>query len=299
MHLFTRHGLRDLARQQGLHALAPEAFENADLEVDYRERAAALRAELISLGPAYVKLGQLLATRPDLLPEPYIDELSELQDDVEPLPFEDIRQVIEEQLGARLSKLFESIEEEPLGSASLGQVHAAVLRDGRHVVIKVQRPRIRESLADDMDFFREAARFLEAHTSAGQRLDLVNVVHQLEQALTEELDYRVEARNGQSLRHTLAEFTHLIVPRVIEGYSTALVLTTEQVHGFKIDALPDVTRLDHDLTPLADELARAYLKQITITGHFHADPHPGNIFVVMPGPPEPTHPRRACGPGSP
>jgi predicted unusual protein kinase regulating ubiquinone biosynthesis (AarF/ABC1/UbiB family) len=150
VHLFTRHGLRDLARQQGLHALAPEAFENADVEIDYRERAAALRAELISLGPAYVKLGQLLSTRPDLLPEPYIDELSELQDDVEPLPFEDIRQVIEEQLGARLSKLFESIEEEPLGSASLGQVHAAVLRDGRHVVIKVQRPRIRESFADEL-----------------------------------------------------------------------------------------------------------------------------------------------------
>ena len=290
VHLFTRHGLRDLAKQQGLHALAPEAFENSEVEIDYREKAAALRAELISLGPAYVKLGQLLSTRPDLLPEPYIDELSELQDDVEPLPFEDIRQVIEEQLGARLSKLFESIDEEPLGSASLGQVHAAVLRDGRSVVIKVQRPQIRESLADDMDFFREAARFLEAHTSAGQRLDLVNVVQQLEQALTEELDYRVEARNGQALRHTLTEFTHLIVPRVIEGYSTASVLTTERVHGFKIDALPDVTRLDHDLTPLADELARAYLKQITITGHFHADPHPGNIFVVMPGSPSPRTP---------
>jgi predicted unusual protein kinase regulating ubiquinone biosynthesis (AarF/ABC1/UbiB family) len=281
--LFTRHGLRDLARQQGLHTLAPEEFEGEEVEGDYHERAVALRHELVALGPAYVKLGQLLSTRPDLLPAPYIDELARLQDDVEPLPFADIREVIEEQLGARLSKLFESIDEEPLGSASLGQVHAAELRDGRPVVVKVQRPGIRTSLSEDMDFFREAAQFLEAHTAAGQRLDLVGVVQQMEQALREELDYRVEARNGQSLRHTLADFPHLIVPRVIEGYSTAAVLTTERVHGFKIGELPPLTRLEHDFSTLAEELARAYLKQITIVGHFHADPHPGNIFVVMPG----------------
>jgi predicted unusual protein kinase regulating ubiquinone biosynthesis (AarF/ABC1/UbiB family) len=288
--LFTRHGLRDLARQQGLHALAPEEFEGEDLQGDHRERAIALRHEFVSLGPAYVKLGQLLSTRPDLLPEAYIEELAQLQDDVEPLPFDDIRLVIEEQLGARLSKLFDSIDEEPLGSASLGQVHAATLRDGRPVVVKVQRPGIRDALADDMDFFREAAQFLEAHTSAGQRLDLVGVVHQMEQALIEELDYRVEARNGQALRHTLAEFPHLIVPRVIEGYSTASVLTTEQVRGMKIGELPALTRLEHDFRPLAEELARAYLKQITIAGHFHADPHPGNIFVVMPGQANPRTP---------
>ena len=288
--LFTRHGLRDLARQQGLHALAPEEFEEEDTRGDLRERAIALRQELISLGPAYVKLGQLLSTRPDLLPAPYIEELASLQDNVAPLPFDEVRQVIEEQLGARLSKLFDSIDEQPLGSASLGQVHAAVLRDGRHAVVKVQRPGIKSQLADDMDFFREAAQFLEAHTTAGQRLDFVGVVHQMEQVLSEELDYRIEARNGQSLRHTLAEFPHLIVPRVIESYSTAAVLTTEQVHGFKISELPEVARLEHDFGSLAGELARAYLKQITIVGHFHADPHPGNIFVVMPGRPNPRTP---------
>jgi predicted unusual protein kinase regulating ubiquinone biosynthesis (AarF/ABC1/UbiB family) len=288
--LFTRHGLRDLARQQGLHALAPEEFEGDDTRDNLRERAVALRRELVSLGPAYVKLGQLLSTRPDLLPAPYIEELSSLQDDVAPIPFDDVRQVIEEQLGARLSKLFEAIDEQPLGSASLGQVHAAVLRDGRRAVVKVQRPGIKPELAKDMDFFREAAQFLEAHTSAGQRLDLVGVVQQMEQALAEELDYRIEARNAQSLRHTLAEFPHLIVPRVIESYSTAAVLTTERVLGFKISELPEVARLEHDFGALAGELARAYLKQITIAGHFHADPHPGNIFVVMPGRPNPRTP---------
>jgi predicted unusual protein kinase regulating ubiquinone biosynthesis (AarF/ABC1/UbiB family) len=288
--LFTRHGLRELARQQGLHALAPEEFEGGEAPVDYRERAAALRQELVALGPAYVKLGQLLSTRPDLLPEPYIDELAELQDEVEPIPFGDVRDIIEAELGSRLSKLFQSVEEEPLGAASLGQVHAATLRDGRAVVVKVQRPGIRASLAQDMDFFREAARFLESHTAAGQRLDLVGIVHQLEQALEEELDYRVEARNAHSLRLTLAEFPHLIVPRVIEGYSTASVLTTERVLGCKVRELPAVARLDHDFSCLADELAQAYLKQIAIVGHFHADPHPGNIFVVLPGRPNPRTP---------
>jgi predicted unusual protein kinase regulating ubiquinone biosynthesis (AarF/ABC1/UbiB family) len=288
--LFTRHGLRDLARQQGLHALAPEEFENGDAPVDYGERAAALRRELVSLGPAYVKLGQLLSTRPDLLPEAYIEELAELQDEVEPIPFDDVRDIIEAELGSRLSKLFDSIDEAPLGAASLGQVHAATLRDGRPVVVKVQRPGIRTSLAEDMDFFREAARFLEAHTAAGQRLDLAGIVQQLEQALEEELDYRVEARNAHSLRLTLAEFPHVIVPRVIEGYSTATVLTTERVLGIKIRDLPPVARLDHSLGALAEELARAYLKQIAIVGHFHADPHPGNIFVVLPGRPNPRTP---------
>ncbi|HSJ65904.1 MAG TPA: AarF/UbiB family protein [Gemmatimonadaceae bacterium] len=288
--LFTRHGLRDLARQQGLHALAPDEFEGTEEAGDYRERAAALRRELVALGPAYVKLGQLMSTRPDLLPEPYIEELAELQDDVAPIPFSDVREVIESELGTRLSKLFECVDEEPLGSASLGQVHAATLRDGRAVVIKVQRPGIRASLADDMDFFREAARFLEAHTGAGQRLDLAGIVRQLEQALIEELDYRIEARNAQSLRLTLAEFPHLIVPRVIEAYSTASVLTTERVLGVKVRELPQVTRLEHDFGRLAEELARAYLKQIAIAGHFHADPHPGNIFVVLPGRPNPRTP---------
>ena len=288
--LFTRHGLRDLARQQGLHALAPEEFEDGDAPVDYGDRAAALRRELVSLGPAYVKLGQLLSTRPDLLPAPYIEELAELQDEVEPIPFEHVREIIEAELGSRLSKLFDSIDESPLGAASLGQVHAATLRDGRAVVVKVQRPGIRTSLAEDMDFFREAARFLEAHTAAGQRLDLAGIVQQLEQALEEELDYRVEARNAHSLRLTLAEFPHVIVPRVIEGYSTATVLTTERVLGIKIRDLPPVARLDHSLGGLAEELARAYLKQIAIVGHFHADPHPGNIFVVLPGRPNPRTP---------
>jgi predicted unusual protein kinase regulating ubiquinone biosynthesis (AarF/ABC1/UbiB family) len=240
-----------------------------------------------------VKLGQVLSTRPDLLPPAYIAELARLQDDVDPIPFDDVERVVEAELGGRLSKLFAEFDEAPLGSASLGQVHAAALRDGRPVVVKVQRPGIRALLADDVEFFHELAAFLASHTSAGARVDLVGVVHQLERALADELDYRVEARNAATFRRSLAEFPHILVPRVIEAYSTERVLTTERVRGVKIDAVSPLTRLERDFWEVADELTRAYLKQIVLDGHFHADPHPGNVFVVLPSSHNPPTPAEA------
>jgi ubiquinone biosynthesis protein len=288
--LFTRYGLADFAKQQGLAAIAHETDDTAgdhastDLAVAFRER-------LIELGPAYIKLGQVLSTRPDLLPPPYIAELEKLQDDVDPLPFTDVVTIIEEQLRARISKLFGSFEEQPLGTASLGQVHAAELRDGRPVVVKVQRPNIRNKLADDVAFFHELAQFMSEHTGAGAKVDMIGIVQQLERALADELDYRIEARNAATFRRTLAEFPRILVPRVIEAYTTDKVLTTERIRGTKIDAVSPLTRLEHDFHPVADDLARAYLKQITIDGHFHADPHPGNVFLVLPdeaNPPTPS-----------
>jgi predicted unusual protein kinase regulating ubiquinone biosynthesis (AarF/ABC1/UbiB family) len=216
-----------------------------------------------------------------LLPESYIQELEKLQDDVGPIPLEDVRATIEEELGARISKLFAEFDDEPIGTASLGQVHSAKLRDGRDVVVKVQRPHIREQLAEDIEYFREFASFLTAHTEAGSRIDMLGIIHQLERALTDELDYRVEARNAASLRRSLAEFPRILIPRVIEGYTTHRILTSERIKGVKISEISPLVRIEHDFHPVADELTRAYLKQITIDGHFHADPHPGNVFVVL------------------
>ena len=159
--------------------------------------------------------------------------------------------------------------------------NAATLRDGRSVVVKVQRPDIRASLADDIEFFRELARFLSAHLRAGSRVDMVGVVQQLERALADELDYRVEARNMALFRRSLAEFPRLLVPKVVEAYTRERVLTTERVRGVKVNEIPPLARLDTDLSLLADELGKAYLKQIAIDGHFHADPHPGNVFLVL------------------
>jgi len=280
--LFTRYGLADFAHQQGLRGIAPDLSDEESEDQPSPERATAFRERLVELGPAYVKLGQVLSTRPDLLPESYIRELELLQDDVGQIPFDDVVQTIESELGGRLSKLFDAFDEEPIATASLGQVHAASLRDCRSVVVKVQRPRIRAQLADDLEFFQELATFLTNHTDAGTRIDLLGIIHQLERALADELDYRVEARNAAAFRRSLAEFPRILVPKVIEAYSTEKVLTIERVRGVKIDAISPLTRIEHDFAPLAEELTRAYLKQITVDGHFHADPHPGNVFVVLP-----------------
>jgi predicted unusual protein kinase regulating ubiquinone biosynthesis (AarF/ABC1/UbiB family) len=278
--LFTRYGLADFAKQQGFDGLAHDPEPGED-HGGSPHRAVAFRKRLVELGPAYIKLGQVLSTRPDLLPANYISELEKLQDDVGEIPVVAVEDIIEEELHGRISKLFASFDPEPIGTASLGQVHAAELRDGRPVVVKVQRPNIRNLLADDLAFFHELAGFLAERTSAGARIDMVGIVQQLERALTDELDYRIEARNAATFRRTLAEFPRILIPRVIEAYTTERVLTNERIRGSKLDSISPLTRLEHDFHPVAVELTRAYLKQITIDGHFHADPHPGNVFVVL------------------
>jgi ubiquinone biosynthesis protein len=292
--LFTSYGLRDFANRQGLLSLEGASLDGEEtVQGDLAAKARAFRERLVELGPAYIKLGQVLSTRPDLLPKPYIDELEHLQDEVPPMPFEQVERTIEEELHARISKLFASFDPEPLGSASLGQVHAAELRDGRSVVVKVQRPNLREQLAEDIEFFRELATFLTEHTSAGSRVDLIGVVQQVERALVDELDYRTEARNAAAFRKALATFPHILIPRVIDAYTTHKVLTTERIRGVKIDEIPPISRIEYDFSQLAEEFAHAYLQQITDSGHFHADPHPGNVFIVLPGRENPRTPAEA------
>lgn len=284
--LFTRYGLLDFAKRQGLTSIeglgTSDGQPGAGKDVaEVKDKAVAFRDRLVELGPAYIKLGQVLSTRPDLMPPEYIKELEHLQDSVEPMSFEDVEKTIEEELGARISKLFATFDDKPLGSASLGQVHAAQLRDGREVVVKVQRPEIREQLADDIEFFREMARYLTEHTNAGERVDMIGVVQQLERALMDELDYRTEARNAATFRRSLARFPHILIPRVIDAYTTHKVLTSQRIRGVKISQIPPITRIDHDFSTLAEEFAKAYLHQIAVVGHFHADPHPGNIFIIL------------------
>ena len=172
-------------------------------------------------------------------------------------------------------------------------MHAAELRDGRSVVVKVQRPNLREQLAEDIEFFRELATFLTEHTSAGSRVDLIGVVQQVERALVDELDYRTEARNAAAFRKALATFPHILIPRVIDAYTTHKVLTTERIRGVKIDDIPPISRIEYDFSALAEEFSHAYLQQITDSGHFHADPHPGNVFIVLPGRENPRTPAEA------
>jgi predicted unusual protein kinase regulating ubiquinone biosynthesis (AarF/ABC1/UbiB family) len=246
-------------------------------------RAAELAGDLERLGPAYVKLGQLLSTRGDLLPAEYLDALSRLQDRVEPFSFADVERIVQEELGVRLSKGFASFDDAPIAAASLGQVHRATLRDGRTVAVKVQRPQAREDVAGDLNAFGDIAEFLDRHTRVGRTAPFGDVVEEFRRTILEELDYRREARNLVTLRENLASFRRLVIPAPIDDYSSSRVLTMEYVSGRKITALSPVVLVDADAHRLADELFRAYLRQVIIDGFFHADPHPGNILLTDDG----------------
>jgi ubiquinone biosynthesis protein len=253
--------------------------------VDPTESATAedLARDLEKLGPTFIKLGQVLSSRGDFLPPAYLAALARLQDEVEPFSFAEVERIVTAELGVRISKAFREFESTPIAAASLGQVHRAKLRDGRPVAVKVQRPGIRELIADDLEAFSEIAAFLDRHSDFGERFALERTVEEFRKTLMGELDYRQEAGNLEAIKRSMREFSRIAVPAPIQDYTTSRVLTMEYLPGQKVTALPAVERVDLDGRALADELFRAYLKQILVDGFFHADPHPGNVFVTDDG----------------
>ena len=276
--LLLKYGDRSLVDRAGLDAAL--ADEIADEELPTKGDPEQLAKDLEALGPTYIKLGQLLSTRTDLLPKPYLDALTKLQDDVDPFPFSEVEAIIEEELGVRLSKAFASFDAEPLAAASLGQVHRATLRDGRPVVVKVQRPDIRPRIVEDLEALGEVATFIDAHTDTGRKFAFADLLDQFRQTLLRELDYRREARNLQTLHDNLARYQEIVIPLPVEDYTSSRVLTMEYVRGTKVTKLSPLARLEIDGAALAEALSRAYLDQILIDGFFHADPHPGNVFIT-------------------
>jgi ubiquinone biosynthesis protein len=277
--VLVRHGGHDLVESSGLSAAIGDPVEPDGDDGD-EEAALDLAADLESLGPTFIKLGQLLSTRADLLSDAHIEALARLQDDVEPVPFDEIRAVVEEDLGARVSNVFERFDEVPIASASLGQVHHAVLRDGREVAVKVQRPGIRETVARDLEVLHGVASMLDDHTDAGERYHFDEMIEEFERSLARELDYRREAVSLTELSRNLESFDRLMVPAPIEGLTTGRVLTMEHVDGTKVTDLSGLAQLDIDGDALVDQLFRAYLKQMLSDGFVHADPHPGNVLLT-------------------
>ena len=239
-----------------------------------------LAADLERLGPTFIKLGQLLSSRADLIPPAYMEALARLQDHVEPFPAMQAEEIIAEELGVRMGKAFDEFEPVPIAAASLGQVHRAVLRGGRPVAVKVQRPDIRDRILEDLEALRELAAFLDRHSSMGERYELEKTVDTFGKSLMAELDYRREAQSLVTLGKNLEAFDRIVVPRPIDDYTTERVLTMEYVDGRKITDLDPMTRLDLDGGVLADQLFKAYLHQVVIDGFFHADPHPGNVLLT-------------------
>jgi predicted unusual protein kinase regulating ubiquinone biosynthesis (AarF/ABC1/UbiB family) len=275
--LLVKYGRSDLVNQSDLKEDRSLPASKALTETPKAEE---LADDLENLGPTFIKLGQLLSTRGDLLPQPYLDALSRLQDQIEPFPFEEVERIVTSELGARLSKLFANFETQPTAAASLAQVHRATMRDGRAVVVKVQRPGVREIIVEDLDALEQVADFIDGHTEVGRRYEFANMLGELRHSLLHELDFQREGTNLRRLRHSLAEYEEIVIPESIEDYTTSRVLTMDFIPGKKITDVSPLRLMELDTSALAEAVFRAYLKQILVDGFFHADPHPGNVFIT-------------------
>ncbi len=276
--LLFKYGRGDLVKRAGLADVLPE--EAAGAEGPPAPEAAQLADDLEKLGPTFIKLGQLLSTRPDIVPQAYADALKRLQSDCAPLPFGQIEAVLRAELGVKHEKGFASIDPVPLAAASIAQVHHAVLRDGREVALKVQRPGIRDQVLADLEAIGQVAGFLDEHTELGQQVGIRALFEEFRKSLLRELDFRQEAMHLVTIGRNLQEIDEVCVPRPIERLSTSRVLTMDFVAGSKITALSPLAKQEMDGERLADGLFRAYLKQMLRDGMFHADPHPGNVFLA-------------------
>jgi predicted unusual protein kinase regulating ubiquinone biosynthesis (AarF/ABC1/UbiB family) len=277
--LLLRHGRSDLVSGADLDEYAVDDLP----EEGNRDQAEEFTSDLESMGPTYIKLGQLLSTRVDLLPAAYTEALTRLQDTVEPFPAEQVREIIETELDMSVRHLFEEFDDEPLAAASLGQVHRATLPGGRPVVVKVQRPDVRETVRDDMEVLTKLAELADSKTHVGKRYGFTQLLRQFQRSLADELDYKREARNLVKLGDLTSDYDLLVVPQPVPTHSTSRVLTMDRIEGTKVTDVGPLGLMDYDTTSIADQLFKAYLKMILDDGFLHADPHPGNLMLTEDG----------------
>lgn len=240
-----------------------------------------VRLMLQELGPTYVKLGQILSSRSDLIGEAWTSELTRLQDEVPPVAFEEVRKTIEEDLGKPLEELFLTFEPEPIAAASIGQAHRAVLMDQNPVVVKVQRQHIYHRVQSDIEIMREIAKLIETRLGWGKRYDIINVVEEFARTLMEELDYRNEAANARRLSHNMENQPNVHVPFIYSDLTTKRVLTMEDVRGVRIDDLAQLDGAGINRPLLANVFISSIFQQLLLDGFFHCDPHPGNLLVGL------------------
>jgi len=276
--LLIKYGRSDLVKEAGLST--PAIRRESLAVIGKQPQPDELASDLENLGATFIKLGQLLSTRGDLLPEPYLDALARLQDKVEPFSYGEVDRIVSSELGIRISKAFAEFDSEPLAAASLAQVHRARMRDGRAVVVKVQRPGVRGQIVNDLEALEEVASFIDAHTEIGKRYEFVNMLEDLRRSLLREIDFQREGNNLIRLGDSLSSFRRIVIPEPIDDFTTSRVLTMDYIPGKKITALSPLRLMEVDGAKLSEELFRAYLKQTLVDGFFHADPHPGNVFLT-------------------
>ncbi len=241
-----------------------------------------LREMLDELGPTFVKFGQLLSTRPDIVPDDIIAELRGLQDDVRPFPFADVERVIAEDLKQPIGRLFLEFDETPLAAASIGQVHRAVLPNGKRVAVKVQRPNAPRQIESDIQLLEQAARLVKERVRALDFIDTREIVDEFARSIRQELDYRQEGRNAQAFHRNFAGHPHVVVPRVYWSYTSERVLTLEYLDGIQLADLETDAWTIEQRKRLAYVIAETWLTMIFRHGFFHGDPHPANILVLAP-----------------
>lgn len=241
---------------------------------------AKLREILEDLGPTYVKLGQIMSMRSDMLPENYCRELTKLRTEVSPLPYSVVPGVIEEELKEPAGNIFSQIEETPLGSASIAQVHPAVLKDGTKVVIKIQRPAIKEIMQDDILLLKKAAGILKLAIGTEDLIDFRTILDELWKTTREEIDFLQEAANLNLFYENQRDIVYVTCPKVFHEFTTPRLLVMEYIDGIQIDETVRLQELGYDMTEIGQKAAENYCKQILEDGFFHADPHPGNLWVA-------------------
>jgi ubiquinone biosynthesis protein len=285
IHVLIQHGFQEIVDQMELVPYLSIPARILGMGRKEEERLSTperFRVVLEELGPTFIKLGQILSTRPDVLPPKYIEELSKLQDSAPPIPFSDVERVIEEELGWPPETFFKELDPNPIASASLAQVHGAVLHNGVEVVVKVQRPGIGEIIERDLNVLFDLARLAQERTAWGELYDFVDIADDFAHKMRAELDYRKEGFNADKFRKNFVNEPHLYIPKVYWEYTTKRVITIERIRGIKIDDVDAMVEAGIDPKNIAHHSARIIIKEVFIDGFFHADPHPGNFFV-MPG----------------
>lgn len=248
--------------------------------VEKLTRSERLRMALEELGPTFVKMGQILSSRPDLIPVEFIEELSKLQDSVPPFPFSQVREIIETELTSPIDEIFQRFEETPLAAASIGQVHRAQLKDGEDVIVKVQRPGIRATIEVDLEILLHLATLIERHIEEWEIHRPTRIVEEFARSLAKEIDYTIEASNAERFARQFTGNSSVYVPRIFMETTTKQVLTMEFIDGIKASEIDKLDNAGLDRSIIASRGADLILEQVFKHGFFHADPHPGNVFIM-------------------
>ncbi len=278
----VKHGFGQLIQGMGIEELSRHLPKFARVEKKTVElsKAKRFRMALEELGPTFIKFGQLLSTRPDIIPRDYVEELRHLQDQVHPFPYTKLKEMVEQELKHDISFLFESFDEKQLAAASVSQVHRAVLPGGDKVVVKVQRPDIKDMVEQDLDVLKDIGALLDKYTAIGKLYDFTDLVDEFAHVTRMELNFYHEGKNAERLKHVFKNDVNVTIPQIHWNYTTSKVLTMEYMDGITLNQVDRLKRRGYSSRKIAEELGRAYLKQIMLDGFFHGDPHPGNIGML-------------------